>query len=562
MRDLLKKANRSALRSVLDDIGDGIILTDPEERVLYINEAAMGLLHCKELELGQVSFADLCPLQDISTGQRIPSPVKQCMQKQKVIGLQRDAGVSAPDGTAVYLSATCSPMHIREGKAQGCSVILRDVTHMRHLEIKVEEDRQYMRAIFSAATVGLCILDEKGAIIELNNSAERIMRISRERALGQQFGDAFHCENSLMAGCGHGAHCPVCPVRHNIEEAIRHDRYTNKFNVAMRRISSDKDFWLSVFVSETWADNEKNIILSLIDISARKRHEQELEKARAEAEAASKAKGQFLANMSHEIRTPINGMVGMVELTLQTELTPEQRENLQSARECSTYLLRMINDILDFSKLESKALQLEEIRCDFAKLLYEVFLVHEKTAHGKGLFWKTELADDLPRFIRVDSLRLRQILHNLLNNALKFTLQGGISVHVACGMRGDRPSLEFEIQDTGIGMLPDDLKKLFKAFSQVDGSTTRRFGGTGLGLMIVKELLEAMGGGIQVASEQGQGSTFFFWLPCQAETGADEEIMDKTVYVRPTDGTEAELTPEDTEDIAELLQYCSEKLSE
>ena len=287
-----------------------------------------------------------------------------------------------------------------------------------------------MRAIFSAATVGLCILDEKGAIIELNNSAERIMRISRERALGQQFGDAFHCENSLMAGCGHGAHCPVCPVRHNIEEAIRHDRYTNKFNVAMRRISSDKDFWLSVFVSETWADNEKNIILSLIDISARKRHEQELEKARAEAEAASKAKGQFLANMSHEIRTPINGMVGMVELTLQTELTPEQRENLQSARECSTYLLRMINDILDFSKLESKALQLEEIRCDFAKLLYEVFLVHEKTAHGKGLFWKTELADDLPRFIRVDSLRLRQVLHNLLNNALKFTLQGGISVHV------------------------------------------------------------------------------------------------------------------------------------
>ena len=532
MRDLLKKANRSALRSVLDDIGDGIILTDPEERVLYINEAAMRLLHCKELELGQVSFADICPLQDLSTGQRIPSPVQQCMQEQSVIGLQRDAGVLAPDGTAAYLSATCSPMHIREGKAQGCSVILRDVTHMRHLEIKVEEDRQYMRAIFSAATVGLCILDAKGAIIELNNSAERIMRISRERALGQQFGDAFHCENSLMAGCGHGAQCPVCPVRHNIEEAIRHDRYTNKFNVAMRRISSEKDFWLSVFVSETWADNEKNIILSLIDISARKRHEQELEKARAEAETASKAKGQFLANMSHEIRTPINGMVGMLELTLQTELTPEQRENLQSARECSDYLLRMINDILDFSKLESRALQLEEIRCDFAKLLHDVFLVHEKAAHGKGLFWRIELADDLPRFIRVDSLRLRQILHNLLNNALKFTLQGGISVHVTCGMRKEMPSLEFMIRDTGIGMLPDGLKKLFKPFSQVDGSTTRRFGGTGLGLMIVKELLEAMGGGVQVSSEQGRGSAFFFWLPCRAESGADEEIRDKTVYIR------------------------------
>ena len=562
MRDLLKKANRSALRSVLDDIGDGIILTDLAERVVYINKAAMEILGCHDFALGTTYFLEICPLWNLSAHQPLPSPLQECMQKHCSVGLQRDAGIVDAAGNEVYLSATCSPMKIRDGQAQGCSVILRDVTHMRHLEIKVEEDRQYLRAIFSAATVGLCILDARGAIIELNNSAERIMRISRERALGQQFGDAFHCENSLLAGCGHGANCPICPVRRNIEAAIRHDRYTNKFNVAMRRASSGRDFWLSIFVSETWADNEKNIILSLIDISARKRHEHELEVARAKAEAASKAKGQFLANMSHEIRTPINGMVGMIELTLRSSLTDEQRENLQSARECSEYLLRIINDILDFSKLESKALQLEEIGCDFAKLLHDVFLVHEKVAHGKGLFFNVQRADDLPVFIRADALRLRQVLHNLLNNALKFTNKGGITVKVRCGTHKGMRSLDFSIQDTGIGMRAEDMGKLFKAFSQVDGSTTRRFGGTGLGLMIVKELLAAMGGEIVVASVEGEGSTFSFWIPCHEAKAAETDVHDQAVFIKPQAQKPVELTKADTADIADLLQYCNEKLNE
>ncbi len=414
------------------------------------------------------------------------------------------------------------------------------------------------------------------AVVEQQLQASQAMLRSAVETIGEAF--VIYDENDRLAFCNeqyrdyYQTSADLLVPGKTFEEIIRTGAERGQYQAAIGRVDEwvaerltvhrsgntdliqrlDDGRWLRIRERKT---PEGFIVGFRIDIT-------ELYLAKEAAESASQAKSRFLATMSHEIRTPMNGVMGMTGLLLDTELNPEQHDCVETIRTSGNTLLELINDILDFSKLESKALQLEEIRCDFAKLLYEVFLVHEKTAHGKGLFWKTELADDLPRFIRVDSLRLRQVLHNLLNNALKFTLQGGISVHVACGMRGDRPSLEFEIQDTGIGMLPDDLKKLFKAFSQVDGSTTRRFGGTGLGLMIVKELLEAMGGGIQVASEQGQGSTFFFWLPCQAETGADEEIMDKTVYVRPTDGTEAELTPEDTEDIAELLQYCSEKLSE
>ncbi len=562
MQEILTKENSLVLRGVLDGIGDGIILTDQQERILYSNEAAMKILGCREIHFARTRFMEICPLYNFSMGCPLSSPLQRCMQECIPIGLEKDTGIIVDGQGRKYLSATCSPIRTQDGNIRGCSVILRDITHMRRLEIKIEEDQHYLRAIFSAATVGLCILDQTGAILELNDAAEQIMEVSREAAFGQQFGDAFHCENSMQAGCGHGRWCSICPVRHSIEAALRNNRFSSKFTVAMRRLSSNKEIWLNVFVSEAWTDNEKHIILSLIDISARKRREQELEQARAEAEAASAAKGQFLANMSHEIRTPINGMVGMIDLTLRSELTEEQRENLLSAKQCSEYLLRIINDILDFSKLEGKAMELEELRYDFPKLLRDVLSVHEKVACAKKLSMKGDFAVDLPHYVRGDPLRMRQILHNLINNALKFTLEGGISLKVYCAERADRPSLEFMVQDTGIGMQPEDLKKLFRAFSQVDGSTTRRFGGTGLGLMIVKDLIEVMGGEITVSSVPGKGSTFYFWIPCIEETGADEEIRDKTVFVNPAADQIVSQATEPEDDILDLLQYCNEKLKE
>ncbi len=367
----------------------------------------------------------------------------------------------------------------------------------------------YLRDVFSAATVGLCILDGDGGILELNDAAEHILEISSAQAVGLQFGDAFHCENSLMAGCGHGAACKICPVRHTIEAAVAaQEEFSRRFVAAVQRSGAPYACWLEIFVSKTRRPLMQKIVLSLVDITDRKQREDELEQARRDAEAESAAKGQFLANMSHEIRTPINGMVGMIELTLRTELTQDQRENLESAKQCSNYLLRIINDILDFSKLENRAMQLEQNRFDLLELLQGVIFVHGKSAAGKGLYLQEMLADDLPRYIRGDALRLRQILHNLLGNALKFTSEGGVVLQVEKAVREKMPILKFVVEDTGIGMKPEDTKKLFRPFSQVDGSMTRRFGGTGLGLMIVKELVEAMGGEVGVTSKPGMGSKF------------------------------------------------------
>ena len=313
----------------------------------------------------------------------------------------------------------------------------------------------------------------------------------------------------------------------------------------------------------------------MLNISKRKQKEHELQEARRHAEVASTTKTQFLANMSHEIRTPINGMSGMMDLTLKTSLTDEQRENLTAAKQCSEDLLRIINDILDYAKLENGRMRLENIDLDLHELLDRVSNLYGQTAENKGLTFTRPNVNGLPRFVRGDPLRIRQILHNLLTNALKFTMEGGITLGAYVYDRGQQPYLEFYVEDTGIGMTMEEQAKLFKPFSQVDGSTTRRFGGTGLGLMIVKELVSSMGGEIGVSSRQNNGSRFTVLIPLVLAEKADIELKNQTVFMNPyspsttKDGKENEeeallpgLGDDDEDDISELLKYCEDKLND
>ncbi len=558
------------LQGLLGGIGDGVILTDKEERVTYLNTAAARILGCKSQMEGDVYFNDICPLVNLKTGARFENPLQRALREDASVGLARNVGVLLPGGP-VYLSATCSPMRDGEGKSIGCSVILREITQLRRLEMKIESDHSYMRSIFAAAKIGLCVLDEGGAIIDINDAGLEIMQTSYHEVVQLQFGDAFRCENSLMKGCGHSEECRHCPVRKNLEAAIMDDDFTSEFTVAMSSADTGEPMWLKVFVSQAWSETGKQIIIALVDVSRRKRRENALELAKKKAEAASKVKGQFLANMSHEIRTPINGMNGMIDLTLRTSLSKEQRENLLSAKRCSEDLLHIINDILDFSKLESGRMRLENINFDLWELLRQEARVHGKVAMAKGVWFTHPVYRHLPQFISGDPLRLRQIFNNLLTNALKFTAKGTIAMTADVGQRKGAPSLEFGVHDTGIGMDWRGRKKLFKAFSQVDGSTTRQFGGTGLGLMIVKQLVEAMGGGIQVFSVPGRGSSFCFWIPLATVGSVEEAPKEKRVFLRPSHGqkdpfsawkarqtAEKEKLPAD--DIASLLAYCENRL--
>jgi signal transduction histidine kinase/CheY-like chemotaxis protein/HPt (histidine-containing phosphotransfer) domain-containing protein len=242
--------------------------------------------------------------------------------------------------------------------------------------------------------------------------------------------------------------------------------------------------------------------------------EGELRSVREAVDAANRAKTEFLATMSHEIRTPLNGILPILEILKDSRLDPEQKQLVKTAVTSSRHLLRIINDILDFAKVESGKLELESVEFNLRELVHSITDLMARTAEQRGLKLVVDIAEDLPANLRGDPIRLRQILTNLLSNAIKFTERGGITVEVT-KRRSSRREVEllFSVTDTGIGIPPETVRRLFHSFTQADASTTRKHGGTGLGLAICKRLVEMMGGRIGVRSKEGYGSTFMFVVP-------------------------------------------------
>jgi signal transduction histidine kinase/CheY-like chemotaxis protein len=253
----------------------------------------------------------------------------------------------------------------------------------------------------------------------------------------------------------------------------------------------------------------------------------ELEKSRDEALKATQTKSEFLANMSHEIRAPMNGVLGMAQLMRFTEMTPEQRKYVDAIVDAGDSLMGIINDILDFSKIEAGHFQIDYQDFDLKRCLQNTLQIFEVRAQEKGLELILDMREDLPHMMRGDDLRLRQILNNLISNAIKFTSQGRVLVHVQALPRPDETyNLSIQVQDTGIGIHKEDIGKLFKSFSQANSSITRTFGGTGLGLAISQALCEMMGGSIGVDSTPGRGSTFYFNLIFEKAQSEGSEIRE------------------------------------
>jgi two-component system, sensor histidine kinase and response regulator len=418
-----------------------------------------------------------------------------------------------PDGEVRWIWARTFLVPSETAAATRLIGIAQDITERK----QAEKMRAFLASIVESSDDSIIGTNLDGKILSWNQGAERLFGHTAEQAIGKHI--------TLLFPASHRA--DYLKSLHQ----IRHQEHIERFE-SVRVGKNGTPIDVSVILSPIRDTSGQLQGVSAIyrDITASKRADAELVKAKEAAEAASRAKSTFLATMSHEIRTPMNGILGMTELVLDSELDAEQRGNLELVHLSAESLLTVINDILDFSKIEAGKLDFESISFDLRDRLGEIMQTLGFRAHQKGLELIYDVHPDVPAALSGDPGRLRQILVNLVGNAIKFTEQGQIVVNVELeSVNADTACAHFSVRDTGVGIPAEHQGKIFEAFSQADQSMTRKDGGTGLGLTICSRLVEMMGGRIWVVSEPGEGSTFHF----TANLGVPTLVSEQTKPLHP-----------------------------
>jgi PAS domain S-box-containing protein len=397
------------------------------------------------------------------------------------------------DGSRVHVEVSVSPIRDNTGQIVGASSIARDVTE----RIKAE---QRFQQLVLAAPDAMLIVDEHGTIVLVNEQTERLFGYRKEDLVGQSI-ELLIPPQLREQHIGH---------RQRYLKDPRHRRMGTGIELAGLRQDGSQ---IPVEISLAPLDTEQGTLVSaaIRDISERREAEQKLADARDKAVAAAELKSQFVAMVSHEIRTPMNGVIGLADLLLETPLEPTQRRYTEAIRTSGRALLSIINDILDFSKIEAGKLKLVETDFELDQVLEEVVQAVAQAARDKQIEVVCDYPPNLPTALRGDDGRLRQALLNLLGNAVKFTEEGSVLLRAEPAADVEA-RITFTILDTGIGIAPEDLARLTEPFSQADAASTRRYGGTGLGLTITRQLVELMGGVLEMSSKLKQGSRFWFTL--------------------------------------------------
>jgi PAS domain S-box-containing protein len=477
----------STERQILDHVPQMVILVAPADlSVRYANQAALAQLGYEKAALIgksiteiESALADVFYWQDVANG--------QLAEVESQEGLYRCA-----DGS--LLPVRKSVRVLREDGVDSLLVQAKDIRHERQVEDDLAQAMSQLRATLESTGNGILVLDLQGRVASMN----------------RLFAQMWHIAEDLLVATDSNV-VDLLAERVLDDDALR-QRLTGIVGVGETSdIIKLRDGRVFECKSRPQYLGERTIgrVFGFSDITERIRIEERLKTAANTARSASRAKTDFLAMMSHEIRTPINGVMGMVALMLDTPLDAEQRRYLDSINSCSEALLSIINDILDFSKIEMRKLTLERIDFNLLSLLEDVSDLYALRAAEKDIEYTMHLAADVPVALCGDPGRVRQILTNLIGNAIKFTPSGTIAVRVGCEVQsGTRVTLRVAVSDTGIGIAADRLAKIFQRFEQADSSTTRKYGGSGLGLAITKQLVELMGGAISVTSEENRGSTF------------------------------------------------------
>jgi PAS domain S-box-containing protein len=380
----------------------------------------------------------------------------------------------------------------------------------KRLDQRLRDQQFYTRSLIESNIDALMTTDPAGIITDVNKQMEALTGCTRDELIGAPFKSHFTDPERAEAG---------------IKLVLSEKKVTDYELTACTR---DGKQTVVSYNATTFYDRGRTlqgVFAAARDVTERKRVEAELQQAKAMAETASQTKSDFLASMSHEIRTPMNAIIGIADLLANTPLSPEQNNYVQIFRRAGDNLLNLINDILDLSKVEASQLELERTGFSLTDLLEKVKEMVAIRAHEKGLALVCEIAPNVPDDLVGDPTRLRQVLLNLLGNAIKFTESGEVALRVTPDADTSVPrALRFTISDTGIGIPDEKLGAVFERFTQADSSTTRRYGGSGLGLTISKRLVELMGGSIRVESGVGKGSIFSFAVPLEIWTGATRRV--------------------------------------
>ena len=489
------------VKAYFDSSSDGLLILLPGHGFIHTNQAAAGLFGFDRaddlLKCGPVDLSpELQPggersveaaVERVSTAMQTGTPLRFDWVHQR-----RDGSEFPSEITLIRIALQGKPALL---------TIIRDITERKRNEQALAASERRVRRILETCTEGFCMVDSQGVLSEVNEAMCQILGRARDQVIGCHIYDYTDEENTRI-------------FKENIARRAKGE--FGSYEVSMLR--PDRSLVpCRVSASPLMDEHGRNSgsFGMFTDITSQKRADGELKAAMQKAEEATQMKSMFLANMSHEIRTPMNAIIGLSHLALKTPLNPKQRDYVSKVHNAGTSLLAIINDILDFSKIEAGKLDLETTSFKLDEVITSVTTLTAQKAHEKGLEFLAHVAPGIPECLLGDPLRLGQILTNFVNNAVKFTERGEVRLNIELLERtGEKVQLKFSVRDTGIGMTPEQSAKLFQPFTQADMSTTRKHGGTGLGLTISRRLVELMGGRIWLESEPGTGSTFLFtvWL--------------------------------------------------
>jgi two-component system sensor histidine kinase/response regulator len=522
-RDLLNSLCESQgwYRELFENVTDIVSVTDVEGNFVMVNGAAERLVGYPREEALRMNIAQVTRPED---GAKVKESIARLLTDQ--LPASQELEVITRDGRIITLDVSVKPILLGRTPV-GVLGIARDITARKVGEQALRQAEEKYRGIFENAVEGIYQSTLEGLLISCNPAMARIFGFASPQEFMEYVADP---KTRIYVNPGRRAEFVRLVQEHGVISAFEAQVYRRDGSV----------MWTSETARAVFDEDGKLVCFEgfIEDISQRKRTEEELYGARDAAEEASRAKGEFLANMSHEIRTPMNAIIGMTELLLETKLSTEQREYLQTIKTSADSLLLLINDILDFSKIEAGRLDLQPTEFRLRESLSATLSLLALRAHQKGLELGCNILPDVPEQLVGDPDRLRQVILNLVGNAIKFTETGEVIVHIEGEvLDATKASLHFKISDTGIGIPPEKLEDIFKAFVQADGSMSRKYGGTGLGLSISSKLVELMGGEIWVESEPGRGSCFHFTASFGIVPGSNssksypDELHDQRVLI-------------------------------